>query len=90
MSRENILREQAERGGVFTAADGEISFHVPGWGDVLFLLARVRELEEASARLIATLEGLPGVVFASDDKEREMFAKGVVLNIVRAARGDSA
>lgn len=42
-------------------------------------------LREGWHKLIATLENLPSVTFASDDKEREMFAKGVVLRVVRAA-----
>jgi hypothetical protein len=33
------IREEAERGGVFTDSDGHPAFRVPLWEDVLFLVA---------------------------------------------------
>lgn len=62
--------------------------------DVLEALARLRELdrtyvlslearaEEAEARVSAVLTLPPGVVFASDDKERGMWSEDVIRNIL--------
>jgi hypothetical protein len=51
--------------------------------DLTNLAWAVIELEREHERRIRVIAELPPVVFASDDKEREMLSKGVVLRILR-------